>query len=245
MIQPELLSLSPHAGRVWRVVENQEQAATRAITGSAGEQSRLEALLEANKPPYLEGTESLHWLLKTPFRYPPLAHGSRFGSADSPGILYAAERRKTAMVEAATYLWLFRAGPVDTGGLSVMRDGRTLLRFEYSAESAADLARDDVGPQVERICDPGSYTHSQRLGTELRRAGAEVIRYPSARQPGGVNVGVIAPHVLSMAKQPRQEHWRFQLDHARCWWGRSDGSSFEIRHQDLVDHSGRIPHPAL
>lgn len=245
MTDPALLVFAPLAGRLWRIVEHQEQAATRAVTGSAREQSRLEELLESQKPAWLPGSEALHWLLKTPFRYPPLRYGSRFGSADGPGILYGSERRETAMTEAATYLWLFRAGPADTGALEVIRDGRTALRFAFRTDSGADLSRDEVAHHRARLCDPGSWTDSQALGDALRVAGAELIRYPSARHAGGISSAVLSPAAVAAARQPLQEHWQFRLDGERCWWGRGDGLAYEVHYRDLADESGRIPHPAL
>ncbi|MCY0725978.1 RES family NAD+ phosphorylase, partial [Klebsiella pneumoniae] len=60
----------------------------------------------------------LHYLLKTPFRYPPLRWGSRFGSVHEPSLFYAAQRLQTAMAEAAYYrfvLWNGMAVPPPSG----------------------------------------------------------------------------------------------------------------------------------
>lgn len=244
-IPGSLLQLGPLRGRLWRMVEHQEQVATRAITSNLSEQSRLEELLEAHKPRWLPGSEGLHWLLRTPFRYPPLPYGSRFGSATEPGVLYAAEQRETAMTEAATYLWLFRAGPRTAGPLDTLEGGRTALAFTIDTPRAADLCRPETATYHPRISDPGSWSFTQPLGTALRSEGCELIRYPSARHAGGINGAVIAPAAVAGNRRPRQEHWAFRLDVERCWWGRSDGEAFEILHEDLADPSGRIPHPAL
>ncbi len=245
----DLLSLEPLDGRLWRVVENQEQAATRAITTSAEEQARLETLLEGHKPPWLPGSEGLHWMLRTPFRYPPLRFGSRFGTPTEPGVLYGAERRETAMTEAATMLWLFRAAPLETGPLAVLRGSRTLLRFRCRTDRCADLCRPAAQPHWPEIRNPASWTFTQRLGTALREAGAEVIRAPSARDPDGVNGAVLSPAAVAGRRapqhEPQQEYWRFHLDRERCWWGRGRDARFEVHHADLVDATGRIPHPAL
>jgi len=228
---------------VWRIVENQEQAATRNITASAAEQSRLEQLLDNNKPAYLPGTGKLHWLLKTPFRYPPLPHGSRFGSAIQPGILYAARERETAMTESAVYLWLFRAGPLELGPLGQIRDGRTALRFRAAHSAASDLTTAACDGYREHISDPASYTVSQSLGTELREAGIGMVWFHSARAAAGINCAVLDPSSVQSDSAPQQEHWRVQLDSTSCWWGRPGEEAFEISLSSVADPSGRIPHP--
>ena len=69
-----LLHASP-----WRVVEAQHQVSTRKLVDSAEEQALLEEMIDRVKPPDLTHGR-LHYLLFTPFRYPPLPHGSRFGT---------------------------------------------------------------------------------------------------------------------------------------------------------------------
>ena len=245
MIAPALLATSPSGGPVWRIVESQEHAATRSITASAEEQSRLEALLEANKPAYLPGTERLHWLLKTPFRYPPLRHGSRFGSPYQPGILYASRELFTAMTEAAVYLWLFRGGPAEPGPLRQIEDSRTALRFNLAHPESSDLTRPALKRYRKRISDPGSYEFSQSLGDALRDAGAGMIWFRSARAGDGINCAVLDPKAINRRSRPRQEQWQFVLDASACWWGHPGRESFEIPYESVADASGRIPHPAL
>lgn len=72
-------------GTVVRLVESQEQIATHRLVATLARQAQLEALLERTKPPLRPGTDGLHYLLATPFRYPPLPNGSRFGCAASQG----------------------------------------------------------------------------------------------------------------------------------------------------------------
>lgn len=243
MIPTGLLTGTASGGRVWRIVENQEQAATRNITASAGEQSRLERLLDDNKPAYLPGTEDLHWLLKTPFRYPPLRYGSRFGSALQPGILYGARERETAMTESAVYLWLFRAGPLELGPLEQIRDGRTALRFRVSHRCTSDLTGAVYGPYTGQLSDPASYAFSQAVGSALREVGVGMIWFYSARASGGINCAAIDPAAVRGNTAPQQEHWRLQLDSTSCWWGRPGEPAFEVSLASVSDGSGRIPHP--
>src|SRR3954464_14802986 len=62
-----------------RVVEAQHQLSTRKLVDTAEEQMLLEELPEMSKPP-ARAPSRLHSLLSTPFRSPPLRHGSRFGT---------------------------------------------------------------------------------------------------------------------------------------------------------------------
>ena len=77
-----------YEGRPWRVVEAQHVVATRKLVDSDEEQSILEDLLDSAKPPkpYDEECKSYHYLLWTPFRYPPLQYGSRLGSPERRGL---------------------------------------------------------------------------------------------------------------------------------------------------------------
>jgi hypothetical protein len=84
----------------WRVVESQHEVSTRKLVHTAAEQELLETLLERVKPPVTTGSRR-HYLLFTPFRYPPLRHGSRFGSRHELGIWYGAEQQRTAFAEVA------------------------------------------------------------------------------------------------------------------------------------------------
>lgn len=244
MIPGELLATGPSHGYLWRIVENQEQAATRSITRSAQEQSRLELLLDSNKPAYMPGTEHLHWLLKTPFRYPPLRHGSRFGSPMERGILYGSRELHTAMTESAVYLWLFRAAPAELGPLERIADGRAALQFDIAHPRCSDLTDAEQNHKTQ-ISNPASYAFSQALGAQLREQEAGAIWFQSARRAQGINCAVIDPQAINAATEPRLQHWQLQLDANTCWWGRTGGESFEVHYDSVADAAGRIPHPAL
>jgi len=73
--------VSPLAITAWRVVEAQHQVSTRRLVDTLEEQAILEEIVDEVKPPRPAGKEfeGLHYLLFTPFRHPPLRHGTRFG----------------------------------------------------------------------------------------------------------------------------------------------------------------------
>jgi hypothetical protein len=83
-------AVRPGRWKAWRAVEGQHVVSTlRLAGGDPARQDLLERILEESKPPLPEGTEGLHYLLATPFRYPPSGAGSRFrGVGRSRGVVW-------------------------------------------------------------------------------------------------------------------------------------------------------------
>ena len=98
--------------KAWRVVEAQHVVSTRKLVDSHDEQELLEELIEPSKPrlPDMQGFHGLHYLLSTPFRYPPLPHGSRFATRTERAVWYGSSRVRTAFAETAYYRLLFLDG---------------------------------------------------------------------------------------------------------------------------------------
>jgi hypothetical protein len=229
----------------WRVVEAQHQLSTRKLVDSAEEQELLENLLERVKPP--DDTHGrLHYLLFTPFRYPPLRHGSRFGSRHERGIWYGAEDRRTAFAEVAYYRLLFLEGSrAELGEVTT-----ALSAFTVRARSARGV--DLVAPPFEAhrraIASPVSYSASQALGAAMRDSGVELFRYPSARDAeDGVNVAALSPSVFGSARPHGFETWHCTADRERVELTKGDfftRKTFAFpRTQFLV--KGVLPAPAL
>lgn len=233
------LHLSP-----WRAVEAQHQVSTRKLVGSLAEQEMLEQMLEQSKPPAVGGA-TLHYLLATPFRYPPLRHGSRFGTRQERGIWYGAETRRTAFAEVAYYRFLFLAGTAaDLGTL-----GTELTVFTVHARSARgiDLVEPPFDAHRAEIASPVSYVGTQALGAAMRAAGVELFRYPSARDPeGGAAVGAFTPAVFGRAKPRGIEGWRCTVSAEAAEFAKRDYFTRETyafaRTQFLVDRV--LPAPA-
>src|SRR2546421_5675839 len=120
-------------GRFRRVVEAQFRNSTRKLVDSDDEQRALEELLDAKaKLPVPAGFEGLHYLLYTPFRHPPLRHGSRFGTRREWGILYAARELPTAFAEVAYYRLVFLEGTA--APLSPIQGDLTAFSFRLAAQ---------------------------------------------------------------------------------------------------------------
>jgi hypothetical protein len=189
----------------WRVVESQHQISTRKLVDSDAEQQLLEQLIDAAKPP--ERTRGrLHYLLFTPFRYPPLKYGSRFGSRHEPGIWYGSETLRTAFAEVAYYRLLFLEGTA--ADLGLLQTELTAFRAAVRTQRGIDLTADPFAQFESVLASPVSYAETQGLGAAMRDAGVEAFRYRSARDVGkGVNVGVIMPAAFGRRAPRELETW--------------------------------------
>ncbi len=236
--------LGPHVGLCWRVVETQEIAATRSITKSAEDQHRLEELLDMSKPSVPEDCAGLSYLLMTPFRYPPLNYGSRFGSTMERGIFYGSDDLRTAFAETAVYFWLFQSGPTTLGPLDTIRDQRTAFSVRLASNHALDIETLKTFTEFEKLKDPASWHYSQSVGTKLREAGTEFFWYPSARIEGGKNLAVFSPQAFATPEPAQQLHWNVQLSKDSCWFGSQGYASYEY-HRVQFEQEGAIPHPSL
>jgi hypothetical protein len=226
------------------VVEAQHQVSTRKLVDSAEEQALLEDLIEGVKPPDATGGR-LHYLLFTPFRYPPLRHGSRFGPRTERGIWYGSEERRTAFTEVAYYRLLFLEGTAAT--LGAVSTQLTAFTVRMRTLRGVDLVSPPFDAHRKAIASPTKYTASQALGSAMREAGVELFRAPSARDPEGVNVGALTPAVFGAAKPHGFETWHCTAERERVELTRGDFSKREThafaRAQFLV--GGKLPSPAL
>ena len=212
----------PLEATAWRAVEDQSRLVTTQFTESLADQARLEELIDEVKPkqPAFSGAgpdQVLHPLLRTPFRYPPLKHGSRFGSRAERGIWYGAEEVLTVLHELAYYRFVLasrtRAAQQPGSG------SHSVFCADLRTDAAFDLYR-SVTPQRRRaLTSPTAYRSSQRLGAEARAAGVQVIRYPSARRTvdsageATACVAVLSP-LAFRRRAPRgtPQRWLHQFD---------------------------------
>lgn len=208
----------PVSGRAFRVVEAQHVVSTRKLVDDLEEQAVLEDLIETAKPPLPEDTAHLHWLLATPFRYPPLRHGSRFGRRHERGILYASLSVRSALTEAAYYRLLFLEGTEAELRLQVEL---TVFTLGFATPHGIDLCKPPFDEFRALISSRSTYRTSQPLGSAMRADGVEAFLFFSARdRPEGINLALIQPAALSARKPGRQEAWvchaeRSQVDFVR------------------------------
>ncbi len=229
----------------WRVVESQHEVSTRKLVSSAAEQELLEELIDRVKPPTVVGAR-LHYLLSTPFRYPPLRHGSRFGTRHERGIWYGSEQQRAAFAEVAYYRLLFLEG---TGAvLEPVMTALSSFTIRMRSARGIDLAASPFAAHAFEISSPVSYAASQILGRSMRNALVEMFRFPSARDvQTGVNVGAFTPTVFHQAVPHHFERWyctatRNTVDFTRGDLARTREMHVFERAQFLVD--GLLPSPA-
>jgi hypothetical protein len=195
------------AGAPWRAVESQHVTSTRKLVDSDEEQQVLEALIDGTKPPWPPGKrfEGLHYLLATPFRHPPLRHGSRFGTRGERGIFYSALLQSTVLAEKAYYVLLFLEGT--EADITPLVRPLTLFQARIATKKGADLTAAPFDRFVNAISSPTSYAVSQPLGAAMRKHGVAAFRFESARDPNrGVNLGLFEP-VFTTKRPTNAEQW--------------------------------------
>jgi hypothetical protein len=185
----------------WRVVENQHSSSTWKLVDSEEEHELLERLVEEMKPRLLPGPEfeGVHWLLFTPFRYPPRPYGSRFGPRTERALWYGSDELTTALAEDAYYrLYFFSGSKAD---LAPHRIARSAFRASVDTKAGVDLSREPFSSHSAELTSPVDYSAPQRLGSEMRAAGIEAFRYTSARDPArGTCIGVFTPRAFGKKK---------------------------------------------
>lgn len=207
---PRAVRLSP-----WRAVEAQHQVSTTVLVDTLAEQAVLERVLEESKPgPPL--TPTLHWLLSTPFRYPPLAGGSRYRGPADPGVWYGADEIRTACAEVGYWRWRFlRASPA-----LALLPARAQTLFRAAVRGAALDAREPpLVADRARLTAPDDYGHTQALARQARAAGVEVLRYESVRDPehGGCAV-LFTPAAFAEPNPSELQTWLLEVHPGRATW---------------------------
>lgn len=199
--------IKPLSGTLYRLVESQEQVATRQLVETLEEQGLLEELLDEQKPPYPADSEHLHYLLKTPFRYPPLKWGSRFGRVFEPSIFYGGCSIDATLVESAYYRFLFWQS-MSTPLKKTLRSQHTLFSVDYKTDKGVRLQDAPFDAHIELIAHPLDYSHAQQLGTAMRVSGVKVFEYPSARaKDKAVCVGLFTEKTFGGICPVSREQW--------------------------------------
>lgn len=239
--------IRPLALRAHRCVEAQHRVATRKLVDSREEQELLEQLIDAHKPPWPAHASdpALHYLLRTSFRYPPLRHGSRFGTRGEPALWYGAEALHTAFAESAYYRLVFLDGTA--AALERVEAEVTTFHVPVRTDAGIDLAAAPFLAHEAAISSPVSYAAAQELGRAMRAAGVLAFRYLSARDPQhGVNVGVFEPRAFAAPRPAGLSTWhctssRSGVEFVRKDFFRSGAHAFP---RSAFEVDGRLPSPA-
>ena len=228
-------------GSGWRAVEAQHRVATmNLVGGEPSDQALLEDILDVAKPPLPKAARRLHWLLATPFRYRPLADGSRFRRRGDPGVFYGAEARATACAEAG--YWRLRFWR-DSAGLATRSATVEMSLFEFHAEAARllDLTQAPLLNDAARWTDPQDYGATQTLAVAAREAQIEAIRYASVRHVGGHCLALLTPAVFANdAFRHVQQTWTLRLQPPQriVWQRHLERETFDFRFENLGAPAG-------
>jgi len=233
------------AGTAWRLVESQEQIATLGYVDNLEEQALLEELLDGVKPPYPAQCDSYHYLLKTPFRYPPLQWGSRFGRVHEPGIFYAGCNTQATLAESAYYRFVFwysiNAAPVKPS----ITSAHSLFCVDYASARGIRLQTLPFDQYQPQLTHPQDYSATQQLGSDMRTSGVDAFEYTSARDPERNRcIGLFTPRALAQKKPREITQWLCELsanDVSFKQLGSKDIIRFPLA-DFLID--GQLPTPA-
>jgi hypothetical protein len=237
--------ISTLSGRLFRLVESQEQAATLSLVDNLAEQALLEQLLEDTKPAVPPGGEQLHYLLKTPFRYPPLKWGSRFGAVHEPAIFYGGASVAATLAESAYYRFIFWHSVAAPPPKPVLRSGHTLFSAVYHTARGIRLQLSPFVQYQAELCSKTDYRHSQQLGTAMRSAGVGAFTYQSARTAStGLCVGLFTPAAFASKEPDHSSQWLCELSSEQVLFKQAGES--DIHHFNLTQFQvdGQLPLPA-
>lgn len=200
--------IGPVSGTLYRLVESQEQIATLNYVDTLEEQAVLEDLLEQSKPPYPESAKGRHYLLLTPFRYPPLRWGSRFGRVHEPSIFYGGLGIDATLAESAYYRLVFWHSMPARAGKPSIDSAHTLVVVRYRSERGVQLHQPPFSAYEAALTHPSDYAPTQELGSAMRMAGIDAFEYVSARDAQkGRCVGLFTPQALAQKKPASLHPW--------------------------------------
>ena len=206
-------------GWVWRIVEAQHVAATMRIVDDAAEQAVLESLLEASKPALPDAASGLDYLLATPFRYPPVARGSRFRAATDPGVFYGAATVPTACAELGYWRWRFLHDAEDLERIGPV--AHTAFRAELRT-TAVDLRAEPFRIDTTAWMHPDDYAATQSFARVARDAGVGAVIYRSVRaaEPSWC-LAVLTPAAFASRRpHPATQSWWLLVNRQGVIWRR-------------------------
>jgi len=231
---------------VFRVAESQQKVATNTLVDTLEEQQMLEEMLDRVKPRVPQDCEKFDYLIYTPFRYPPLKHGSRFGKKLHPSIFYGSKNIESAFAELAYYRFVYYDGMMTAPKNKQKVTQHASFSVDLQAEKGVALNEPPFNKHKNKISNPTNYVVSQKIGEEMRDKGVEAFSYYSARAVDKVNIGIFTCKAIKSLVPDALNHWscitRDKSVTIRSLDDRWSNISFELD-QFLVD--GVLPSPAV
>lgn len=199
---------------LWRAVEAQHRVFTMVLVDTLDEQTLLERLLEEAKP--ASRHNKLHWLLFTPFRYPPLPSGSRFRGAGDPGVFYGADEQRTACAELGYWRWRLLMDSPSLKSIDPMQ--QTLFRTPVYG-TAIDLRQPPLSERRAQWTHPSDYLPCQALARQARNGSIDIIRYESVRDPQAGGCAALLTHGAFAQNEPAESQtWALAVFRHAVFW---------------------------
>lgn len=232
------------SGELYRLVESQEQIATMKLVDSLEAQSLLEEMLETVKPPLAPGSDRLHYLLYSPFRYPPLQYGSRYGARHEPSLFYGSLTRETVLAESAYYRFVFWHA-MRTAPSVPIRSEHTLFSARYATTRGLQLQQGHCTEHRAALTHPTDYTTTQVLGRVMREADIKAFEFPSARCPeGGVNVALFTPAAFAARGPLDMQQWLCETTAGNVTFAHAHNRALHRFPMEMFTVEGILPWPA-
>ena len=208
---------------LWRIVDAQHTASTMKIVDDVLEQDVLEQLLEASKPVVPALASQLHYLLASPFRYPPRKGGSRFRADTDPGVFYGADSVSTASAEVGYWRWRFLNDAPEVRSLDPV--AHTAYKVEIDTVSI-DLRHKPFSNYAPVWQHASDYSSTQQLARTARQINLGAIVYKSVRDlDSGWCAAILDPAAFVKRKpNPSMQTWWLSVTPQQVVWRRDSES---------------------
>lgn len=192
-------------------------------------------MLESSKPGSLNS--ELNYLLGTPFRYPPLDYGSRFGTTFDRWIFYGSFDTETCLRECGYYRFKLyfdmTAPPPKPIGCE-----HTMFTVDLASDRCVNLCTTSYADMSDELTSVESYALTHRVGNQARDANADMLTFHSARGAGR-NVAVFEDQVF--ASEPKKQRlWISQTRADRVMFRGKQGF-FQFSITDYETDDGEFP----
>lgn len=215
----EFLSLSIATSmnvKAFRCVESQERSATLQLVGNNIEaHDILEGIIEASKPTLPNNCAGLHYLFTTPFRYPPLRWGSRFGSRLEPSLMYAGLDLDVTLGECAFYRFVFLSH-METPPPNPVITYHTSFWFRVKGDLFLKLDSAPMNQFADLWTHKSDFSECQSLGSSARALSYEGIVYESARLSTKRNLALYTPSVITSEDPNEMKFWTCHTSEKQC-----------------------------
>ncbi len=209
----------------WRIVEAQHVVSTMKLVDSLAEQALLEEIVEARKPPLPAEAEGLHYLLSTPFRYPPLPGGSRFRGEADPEVWYGAERMATAAAEMGYWRWRF----MQDAGFERLPPTQFTAFSVPAAGAMVDLRRPRFDRDAQFWMHPLDYAATQAFARVAREVPLAAIIWQSVRDPEPhCCIAILTPSAFQSKAPENLRTWTLTMLPKEAVWHRQGSEAFSF-----------------